>query len=199
MNGELHPLFPVPVYKEKLRLLTNTELEFFKSVEMCSQTLGNLSSVDNHILNHPQLVDLKKEIEKKLSEYCNSILQTDLEIYITNSWVNETNPTQQHYLHNHSNSILSGVYYIDVEDSLPFITFNRMQLPFLLNIVPKEFTMFNSTEWSIPVENGSLIIFPSTLYHYVKPNDSNKPRHSLAFNSFVKGNIGFNKGSELIL
>lgn len=199
MNGELHPLFPVPVYKEKLRLLTNTELEFFKSVEMCSQTLGNLSSVDNHILNHPQLVDLKKEIEKKLSEYCNSILQTDLEIYITNSWVNETNPTQQHHLHNHSNSILSGVYYIDVEDSLPFITFNRMQLPFLLNIVPKEFTMFNSTEWSIPVENGSLIIFPSTLYHYVKPNDSNKPRHSLAFNSFVKGNIGFNKGSELIL
>ena len=199
MNGELHPLFPVPVYKEKLRLLTNTELEFFKSVEMCSQTLGNFSSVDNHILNHPQLVDLKKEIEKKLSEYCNSILQTDLEIYITNSWVNETNPNQQHYLHNHSNSILSGVYYINVEDSLPLITFNRMQLPFLLNIVPKEFTMFNSTEWSIPVENGSLIIFPSTLYHYVKPNDSNKPRHSLAFNSFVKGNIGFNKGSELIL
>lgn len=199
MNGEIHPLFPVPVYKEKLRLLKEDELTFLKNTELCEQTLGNRSSVDNHLLDHPILFYLKKEIENILDHYCKTILQTDLEIYITNSWVNETNPNQQHYLHNHSNSILSGVYYINVEDSLPFITFNRMQLPFLLNIVPKEFTMFNSTEWSIPVENGSLIIFPSTLYHYVKPNDSNKPRHSLAFNSFVKGNIGFNKGSELIL
>ena len=199
MNGELHPLFSIPVYKEKLRLLDNNEQTFLKNIELCEQTLGNWSSVDNHLLNNPELFYLKKNIENILQSYCKSILHIDIEIYITNSWLNKTYPSQQHFLHNHSNSIISGVYYIDVEDSLPLITFNRMQLPFLLNFIPKEFTMFNSTEWSIPVENGSLIIFPSTLYHYVKPNDSNKTRISLAFNSFVKGNIGFNKGSELIL
>lgn len=199
MKGEIHALFPIPVYKEKLRLPSNQELDYFKSLNLCGQTLGNLSSIDNYVLNHPALSSLKQEIEITIQDYCNNILHANVDIYITNSWLNETNSKQQHFLHNHSNSILSGVYYIDVEDSLPLITFNRMQLPFLLNFVPKEFTMFNSTEWSVPVENGSIIIFPSTLYHYVKPNDSNNSRHSLAFNTFVKGNIGFSKGSELIL
>lgn len=199
MNSELYPLFPTPVYKEKIRLLTDNELEYIRGLDLCDQTLGNQSSINNHLLSSPELAHLKKIIEDKLNNYCKSILHIDVEVYVTNSWLNKNNPTQQHFLHNHSNSILSGVYYINVENSLPLITFNRMQLPFLLNFIPKEFTMFNSMEWSIPIENGSLIIFPSTLYHYVKPNDSNNTRLSLAFNSFVKGNIGFNKGSELIL
>ena len=74
-----------------------------------------------------------------------------------------------------------------------------MQTPFLLNFIPKEFTIFNSTEWSVPVENGCLIIFPSSLYHYVKINETTNTRTSIAFNSFVKGNIGFQNGSEIIL
>jgi uncharacterized protein (TIGR02466 family) len=199
MNGELHPLFPISVYKENLRLLSKDELNFLDNLEVCEQTLGNKSSVNTHVLNSSELFYIKKLIEEKINEYWKSVLLFNTEIYITNSWLNTNDTNQQHFLHNHSNSILSGVYYINVEDSLPLITFNRMQLPFLLNFIPKEFTMFNSTEWSIPVENGSLIIFPSTLYHYVKPNTSNKTRLSLAFNTFVKGNIGFNQGSELIL
>lgn len=199
MNGELHPLFPISVYKEKLRLLSKDELNFLDNLEVCEQTLGNKSSVNTHVLNSSELFYIKKLIEEKINEYWKSVLLFNTDIYITNSWINTNDTNQQHFLHNHSNSILSGVYYINVEDSLPLITFNRMQLPFLLNFIPKEFTMFNSTEWSIPVENGSLIIFPSTLYHYVKPNTSNKTRLSLAFNTFVKGNIGFNQGSELIL
>ena len=199
MNGELYPLFPISVYKEKLRLLSKDELIFLNNLEVCEQTLGNKSSVNTHVLDSLELCYIKKLIEEKITEYWKSFLLIDTDIYITNSWINTNDANQQHFLHNHNNSILSGVYYIDVEDSLPLITFNKMQLPFLLNFIPKEFTLFNSTEWSIPVENGSLVIFPSTLYHYVKPNTSNKTRLSLAFNTFVKGNIGFNQGSELIL
>jgi len=46
MNGELHPLFPIPVYKEKLRLLSKDELIFLNNLEVCEQTLGNKSSVN---------------------------------------------------------------------------------------------------------------------------------------------------------
>jgi uncharacterized protein (TIGR02466 family) len=199
MNGEIHALFPLPVYKEKIRLLDNNESNFIESTNVCYQTLGNAVSLNTRLLDAPTLIELKAVIEKKLDYYLKSILKVDNEIYITNSWLNKTNYKEQHFLHNHSNSILSGVYYINTEDSLPLITFNRMQTPFLLNFIPKEFTIFNSTEWSVPVENGCLIIFPSSLYHYVKINETTNTRTSIAFNSFVKGSIGFQNGSEITL
>jgi len=199
MNGEIHALFPLPVYKEKIRLLDNNESNFIESTNVCYQTLGNAVSLNTRLLDAPTLIELKAVIEKKLDYYLKSILKVDNEIYITNSWLNKTKHKEQHFLHNHSNSILSGVYYINTEDSLPLITFNRMQTPFLLNFIPKEFTIFNSTEWSIPVENGCLIIFPSSLYHYVKINETTNTRTSIAFNSFVKGSIGFQNGSEITL
>jgi uncharacterized protein (TIGR02466 family) len=199
MNGEIHALFPLPVYKEKIRLLDNNESNFIESTDVCYQTLGNAVSLNTRLLDAPTLIELRAVIEKKLDYYLKSILKVDNEIYITNSWLNKTNYKEQHFLHNHSNSILSGVYYINTEDSLPLITFNRMQTPFLLNFIPKEFTIFNSTEWSIPVENGCLIIFPSSLYHYVKINETTNTRTSIAFNSFVKGSIGFQNGSEITL
>ena len=199
MKGEIHALFPLPVYKEKIRLLDNNESNFIESTDVCYQTLGNAVSLNTRLLDAPTLIELRAVIEKKLDYYLKSILKVDNEIYITNSWLNKTNYKEQHFLHNHSNSILSGMYYINTEDSLPLITFNRMQTPFLLNFIPKEFTIFNSTEWSIPVENGCLIIFPSSLYHYVKINETTNTRTSIAFNSFVKGSIGFQNGSEVTL
>ncbi len=199
MSFEIHALFPVPVYKTTLKSLTIKELELVENLNYCSQTLGNFTSVNNYILEDPALSFLKKSIQDELNNYIKEIIKVDLEIYITNSWVNKTFKDQQHFLHNHTNSILSGVYYINVNDSNPAITFNRMQPPFFLNFIPKEFTIFNSTEWTVPVENNTLVIFPSTMYHYVKPNQTENERISLAFNTFVKGNIGYKNGSELKL
>jgi ectoine hydroxylase-related dioxygenase (phytanoyl-CoA dioxygenase family) len=70
----------------------------------------------------------------------------------------------------------------------------------LLAFETDEFTPFNALEWTIPVEDNNIIIFPSTLHHYVKANSSDKNRLSIAFNTFVRGNIRtqFN-GADLIL
>lgn len=199
MSFEVHALFPIPVYKTTLKSLTLKEIKLIQSLNYFSQTLGNVVSENNHILEIPELFSLKTAIENEISNYVKDIIKSQLEIYITNSWVNRTTKNQQHFLHNHSNSILSGVYYINVDDSNPSITFNRMQSPFFLNFIPNEFTIFNSTEWTIPVENNTLIIFPSTMYHYVKPNETDNERVSLAFNTFVRGNIGYKNGSYLEL
>jgi ectoine hydroxylase-related dioxygenase (phytanoyl-CoA dioxygenase family) len=60
--------------------------------------------------------------------------------------------------------------------------------------------MFNSMEWTVPVEDLDIIIFPSTLFHYVKPNTSNRDRISIAFNTFARGHIKTEStGADLIL
>lgn len=199
MSPEIHPLFPTAIFKTSIRKLTQSEATCLLAKELKPQSLGNSVSTDSYLLNDPELAELKNLILESIKLYAKEVMSIDSELYITNSWLNKTSNEEQHSIHNHTNSILSGCYYISVEDSQPCISFNRLTPPFLLNYVPKEFNRFNSLEWNLPLENNSLILFPSTCYHYVKPNKSSNERVSIAFNTFVKGKIGQENGSELIL
>ena len=40
-----------------------------------------------------------------------------IEIYITISWINYTETNQYHHAHSHPNSVISGVYYIETDES----------------------------------------------------------------------------------
>jgi hypothetical protein len=45
-----------------------------------------------------------------------------------------------------------------------------------------------------------VLLFPSGLQHFVEPNQSVIPRHSIAFNTFLKGQLGdYRDVSELTL
>ena len=199
--AEITPLFVTPVYKNKIgRPFTSEEISFIESINSYKQGLGNINSDNKFVLSAPILQNLKRIIEDNIYTYVQEIMKLDHEFYITNSWTNMTTFGQEHQLHNHSNSILSGVVYIKVNDSQPSITFNRLTPPFFLNMKPKEYNMFNSTEWTIPVEDGDILIFPSSCFHHVKVNETDNRRISIAFNTFVRGTIGSESaGADLIL
>lgn len=190
MTPEIIPLFPSAVYKTKVRSLLNHEILAVNSANMIAQSLGNHTSENTYILELKELSELKREILHNVNVYFSDILNFTNEIYITNSWINITNSNEMHMGHTHTNSIISGVYYIDVNDSQPFISFNRMSPLFLLNMLPTSFNMFNSIEWDVPVENNDIVLFPSSCYHYVKKNNSKNKRVSIAFNTFVRGQLG---------
>jgi uncharacterized protein (TIGR02466 family) len=199
--AEIYPLFPTVVYKNKLdRPLLSTELDFVYSSGVFEQSLGNEISTSQWVLEAPELSQLKKDLMDHVNIYLNEIMQVDAELYMTNSWINVTAHQKQHALHNHNNSILSGVFYINASDSQPSISFNRMTPPFFLHMSAKQYTMFNSMEWNVPVEDGGIIIFPSNCFHFVKPNLTNNQRISIAFNTFLRGNIGGDaEGADLQL
>ena len=50
--------------------------------------------------------------------------------------------------------------------------------------------MYNSTSWKFNVETNDLVLFPSSLEHSVEKKKGSNLRISLAFNVFIKGNIG---------
>lgn len=190
MTPEVLPLFPTAIYKHKIRSLLDTELLAVNNAPMISQGLGNHSSVNTYILELEELAELKNEILHNINVYFCDVLHFTNEVYITNSWINITDSNEMHMGHTHTNSIISGVYYIDVDTSQPLISFNRIAPPFLLNILPTEFNIFNSIEWDVPVENNSIVLFPSSCYHYVKRNESANKRISIAFNTFIRGQLG---------
>ncbi len=189
MIVEIFPIFPTAVYRVKLRPLTSAEDNFVLSAVSYPKPLGNRTSQTSNLLEANALQDLKLLFSDHVRNYAQEIIKTDCELYITNSWKNENHKGEPHSLHNHTNSIISGCYYIDVEQSENTISFNRMSLPFSLNFKSKAYTEFNSLEWTIPIENNMLVLFPSALYHQVQVNQTNNIRRSIAFNTFVKGGL----------
>ena len=125
----IHQLFPEPLYFSKLeRALTKKELK--KVDEHKKKTYPNISNTtsnDNYVLENKTLKNLKKDLNKKVINYFNEVVCTNNSIipYITQSWINYTETNQFHHKHTHSNSYISGVFYIDAQKEVDSITFYK--------------------------------------------------------------------------
>jgi hypothetical protein len=194
---ELFGIFPVPIYKNYLnRDLTKNEISFFEIFkEKNYRNIGNYTSLTKYILNNEELKNLKTEVTKMLENYFMSVLglKEDVAPYITQSWLNWTKEGEHHHKHNHPNSIVSGVFYINADEKKDFISFynekddtvyNKKNEPVLLN--PKIFNVYNTKTINIQVKTGTLLLFPSWLSHSVPAKSGNNLRTSLAFNTFIK-------------
>ena len=95
--------------------------------------------------------------------------------------------------------MISGVYYIETDnsDTITFTTPWPNKLTMYFDTI--EYNEWNSERWWYPTTKNSLLLFPSKLVHRVNRVESEKTRISLAFNTFVKGRIGWTDSTELIL
>ena len=189
----VNQLFPTPVTFSKLpRRFTDDEVAF---VQKCStqvtKNTGNTTSVDRYVLEEPALADLKSFIQFNVNHFMSNIEApyNSVEAYITQSWLNYTKPGEYHHKHEHPNSYLSGVMYINADPEKDKIYFykngyKRIALP------TQNFNPFNSESWWFNVGTCDLVIFPSYLTHMVEQTISADTRISLSFNTFLKGYIG---------
>ena len=124
-----------------------------------------------------------------------------VQIYVTQSWTNRTQPGEYHHTHSHQNSILSGVFYFDGNDTDVIEFWNskhwlgdRWAFERIKN------NHFNSDVWQYPAKVGTLLLFPSHLEHSVPELEAEKDRYSLSFNTFFKGELGLSEErTQLIL
>jgi uncharacterized protein (TIGR02466 family) len=114
----------------------------------------------------------------------------DLKLVISQSWVNFTKPGGHHHQHTHSNSYISGVFYLDVEDEVDEIVFHEASRARSFSIPTQNWNVFNSQIWRYKVKKNLLILFPSYLSHSVPPTTTSNVRTSISFNTFFKGNLG---------
>jgi hypothetical protein len=52
------------------------------------------------------------------------------------------------------------------------------------------FNLYNCKSWSYTPKTNDICLFPSTVMHSADPNESDEERWCLAFNVFVRGDIG---------
>ena len=199
-------LFPTPIYMTNMdRPFTKQELQFVeKQKNHCTKNQGNINTKDNYILNRKEFKNIKKFLDTACKDYLERIIcpKNNIELYITQSWLNYTEENQFHHRHEHPNSIVSGVLYFDSDkdkDMIKFFSPIKYQ-QIKPEIEDEKYNIWNSSSWWFAVETGQLVMFPSSTTHQVDTKKGTNTRVSLAFNTFYKGAVGSNSSlTELIL
>ena len=106
------------------------------------------------------------------------------EFTITQCWANKTTTNGSHHIHNHPNSMLSGIFYLN--DSTP----TRFIQPAVWDVPLIQSMNDESTTSTVPSECGKLLIFPSTLLHGTDAHTTTEDRYSMSFNTFIQGELG---------
>lgn len=194
MKNSIYLLFPYPVMicAENYQF-TSSEKKYISELEMIDN-IGNLMSKNDKILDSKELTNLKLFIDEQIFIFKKKLLhmKDENELYITQSWVINSNPNQYHPKHKHPNSVISGVMFFDEnnDESLPPIRFHRTLEMFPLDFEFDNLNESNADCRSFETVQGSLILFPSLLEHDVEKNSSDRVRTSISFNTYVRGVVG---------
>ena len=203
IESTINGIFPTPIYMSKLdRELSKKELTFIDKSKLDHyKNEGNITSNDNYILNQKVFSSLKEDLYLRVQDYFNKVLSTTDAVtpFITQSWLNYTETNQYHHKHEHPNSLVSGVFYVNCHEEFDKIKFFKNGYK-TIQPETKDWNLYNSETWWFTVKTGDIILFPSSLTHMVETKEGDNTRISLAFNVFIKGTIGNNKNlTELIL
>jgi|TARA_R100001530_G_scaffold126426_1_gene95273 uncharacterized protein (TIGR02466 family) len=184
-----HALFPTNIWLSDNVLKESENKALKKSV---------LKSYDSKKPYWQSKDSLQKEkpystLVNKVNESSNIIFKNSDLIYssfkITGMWANVLRKNETHTPHTHANNFLSGVYYVQSNDSSITFVDSRAQAGVIRPKV-KNFNKENSSAWSFPAKENRIIFFPSWLQHYVPPYTKEDLRISIAFNIMFKGLAG---------
>jgi len=199
-----HLLFPTLVYQNNIPV-NNTELEVVKNMmfERAHSNNGFITK-DKTILT--LLSETRKSICQHLEFYIYNVLRISKKhkFYITTSWVNKHITGDAAHTHFHANSLISGCYYLQMPKNAGDICFPKPSnhnnfLNNLFNFELNGINEINTSEYKIIIKPGTLLLFPSQIKHYTEINNSSEERYSLAFNVWVKGQIGNDELEKLEL
>ncbi len=183
------PIFPMGV----IQIYNNPNPPVYKSDFKFTGQGGNNPNTTQfgdelpNIVNRPEMNELKTWFESCVKDYLDNVMTIAYdEFWIHESWINEAHPGSSQNMHNHGNSIISGVYYFDSHPNQPPLNFEKVAFntdPFMS--LRKHYNRANpnfTNQLSFPCTKGSLIMFNSYLYHGFGKNTTDHKRVSLAFN-----------------
>ena len=199
MNARLNHLFSIPLMEFEYGQISEDENKIINHyLNDLRPNVHNFATKETYILNKEKgLSNLKKFINNSIYTYVKHVIvgddynQDELNFKITQSWANLTKSSSfGHHKHTHSNSVISGVFYVKTNDD-DSVTFANDYLASMTMKTPiKVYNQFNSEEWKLAVSAGNLLLFPSNIPHKVEFVRGKEDRISLSFNVFPYGLLG---------
>ena len=185
-----HNLFPTAVQEFKYDAEQNL-IDAIREEVLRSDTDTNFSkqSVDNSLIDKKGFENLTSKIVQTTKEVCSSYSYKYKNIEITNLWINFSPKGTVHNPHNHSNNLLSGVWYpFENTSDTPIIFIDPRQCASVLLPECNNKNEYNTSLASFQPTMSRGYIFPSWLMHYVPPSLTD--RISISWNILLRGNYG---------
>lgn len=194
-------LFPTPVMRSSIgRPFTDDERRFFERQQAAIHANAlNVRSKDTQVLNASAMHGLRTIVLDAINQFAWKTISANPrhEFYLTQSWLNYTRPGEAHHRHRHTNSLVSGVLYVNAKKDSDAIVFYRNDVNQLL-VTEEGLNLYNAPSWTFPVATGDLVLFPSGVMHGVDQTSGQHTRVSLAFNAFVRGEVGTENSLNLL-
>jgi uncharacterized protein (TIGR02466 family) len=183
-----HFLFSTPVFESTVQGVDNAGIASYSRMlreKTQGVTISNRGGWHSKEVLNPlpeNLVEFFNTLEKFVAEYIGTFTSVN-SLKLGNFWININGPNDYNLVHDHQNSILSGVYYVEVPegDSGNLIIERDDTAEFFLGRY-KGSGPFYTLEHSFIPEAGKLILFPAWTKHRVERNNTSKERISIAFN-----------------
>lgn len=157
-------------------------------------------SFNYNLLDDDKLANLKNFFFKAINQYSLVVCGSNQEIGIQQSWSNLSKRQEGHSEHYHTNSYLSGVFYLMNEPEIPIIFHSVSCIEReWFSVIPDQteedgWYGCRSESVAFRADVGNLLVFSSRLRHSVPPNHTDKKRLSLSFNTFPKLPFGNEHG-----
>ena len=91
-------------------------------------------------------------------------------IFISDIWFVEYQSGDYHSPHTHESARFSGILYVNLDEQNPTTTF-----------IQPWYSYWGTKQITVEVKEGTLIIVPSHLLHYSRPNESDNKKTVLSF------------------
>ena len=200
-------LFPTPVYMSTVEVDDNIVTAVKQTSYTWIQPKNDAwRSSSTHILDLPEYQYIREEILKHVNHFIKNIclVKAAITFELKNSWIMKHEKGDYAEKHYHINSVLSGILYIEGDESSGDIVFRKNMgyqtlFPGNLAFDTSEFNVLNADNWQFTPKKNLLLIFPSHLEHEVEPSKSNNARYCIAFNLFPSGDLRLNDITELKL
>ena len=197
------PLFAEPYFVMNIAdAITPKQVEFIQGIEMIENQMNSISK-ELYLFDRPELRSIRQAVDEALGVYAREVMGIAHRLDVTQSWSLINPPGVGMHAHTHSNSLVSGsLYYAPMPDPPGNMVFERVNgyRQIEMTVDAARANIYNTQRNAIVPEQGDLVLFSSSILHFVETNVSGQDRYSIAFNTFPRGTIGdFRDVSELKL
>lgn len=191
----INNLLSVPYYEFQCEEILTEEI--YNQVLSSSVFVKNTTNriADRDYFYNDKLFDW---FDQCVDQVCKIYFQPGVSLPITSCWANKSSKLEKHHTHQHSNSVISGIFYLTTHNKAetvfyyknPFSELGNTDLLRTCKNIDMKFEDHPTTLiGKIKPEKGKLILFPSSLVHGTRPNLDPYPRYTVAFNTFFSGKI----------
>ena len=136
---------------------------------------------NNNLLSDPEWNDAVAFLQHFSSSMIGSVTE-NTDYGMTNMWATLYPKGAFVPQHTHSNSVLSGVFYVKTSENCGNIVFQDPAWVAKIMQTRKNHWPACQTKFSVPPEDGMMILFPSWLPHGTEINNSDDDRIIVSFN-----------------